>query len=162
MLTSAEGVWACGDCVESRDRISGKQGLYMLWNNARAQGKVAGANAGGDHRLYSGSLNVTTVNLFHHGAASVGSLARDFPEGETRVIHREGPFGELWLVFYEDKLVGVQTLGRLERFGRLLGVLLRGEEIRKGLAKDWSPHGIEYWHLGDFQRELHKIVGSNP
>lgn len=160
MATSREGVWACGDCIESRDRITGRRGLNMLWHNARWQGNIAGANAGGERRLYSGSMNITTVNIFDSGAATVGALASDIPEDEAKVIHRKGPWGEFRLVLQGERLVGVQALGRIERVGGLLGILLRGGQIRETLERGHIHQGRELWALRGVQRELREILNE--
>jgi NADH oxidase (H2O2-forming) len=156
--TSLRGVWACGDCVESRDRITGNKGLFMLWNNARTQGKVAGGNATGANHHYRGSLNVTTVNIFDETAASVGVLASDLPNGQAKSLHRKGPWGELWLVLHEDRLMGVQALGRTERVGGLLGLLLKGGDL-KGLTGEVSQKGKgDSWVLRGVQKEMSRLI----
>ena len=42
MRTSVEGIWAAGDCVESRHLVSGRPVSVMLGTHANKQGKVAG------------------------------------------------------------------------------------------------------------------------
>ena len=160
LSTSFQGVWACGDCVESRDRITGKKGLFMLWNNARMQGKVAGGNAAGANHHYHGSLNVTTVSIFHETAASLGVLASDLQEGESKSIHRKGPWGELWLVLQDDRLVGVQAIGKTERVGGLLGLLLKGGDL-KGLTGKIAHMGKgDLWALRGVQRDLIRLISA--
>jgi len=47
-----EGVWAAGDCTESRHRISGRHVAVALGTHANRQGRIAGTNiAGGDARF---------------------------------------------------------------------------------------------------------------
>ncbi|MBW2085284.1 MAG: FAD-dependent oxidoreductase [Deltaproteobacteria bacterium] len=160
MNTSRPGVWACGDCVESMDRITGRKGLYMLWNNARLQERVAGANATDGERRYAGSFNLTTVNLFHDSAASVGVMAADLPDNEAQTFHQKGPRGELWLVLQNEQLVGVQALGRIERFGGLLGLLLRGENLREKLKEKPQSKGWQTWALRGVQRDLLRMLNT--
>ena len=47
MATSAPDIYACGDCVEAPDLITGAPGMIQLWHNAKEQGEVAGSNAAG-------------------------------------------------------------------------------------------------------------------
>jgi NADH oxidase (H2O2-forming) len=164
MRTGRPGVWACGDCVETEDRTTGRRGLFMLWSNARLQGRVAGANAAGAARRYPGSLNITTVNLFGEAAASVGWLASELPEAETRIIQRRGTWGELRLVLQEGRLRGVQALGRTERVGGLLGLIVRGDALRNPLTKGpASVGGREAWALRGTERELlHRLADGKP
>lgn len=160
LSTSFQGVWACGDCIESRDRITGKKGLFMLWNNARMQGKVAGGNAAGASHRYHGSLNVTTVPIFHETAASLGLLASDLQEGEAKSIHRKGPLGELWLVLQDDRLVGVQAIGRTERVGGLLGLLLKGGNLRWLTGEMAHKRKGDLWALRGVQRDLIRLISA--
>lgn len=160
MGTSRPEVWACGDCVESRDRLTGRKGLFMLWNNARLQGQVAGANAARGTLRYNGSLNITTVNLWDRAAASVGLLAADLPDGKARILHRRGPWGAFSLILEEGSLVGVQALGRTERVGGLLGLLLKGGDLRQRLMeRPTLTAGWETWALREVRRELKDLLG---
>lgn len=131
MRTSREDVWACGDCVESEDLATGRRGLHMLWNNARLQGRVAGANAAGAARRYPGSLNITTVACGADAAASAGMLAADVPPEELAIVHRKHAGRELWLVMRNGRLVGVQAWGRTERVGSLAGMIIRERGIHR-------------------------------
>jgi len=159
MRTSLRGVWACGDCVESRDRLTRHQGLFMLWNNARLQGRVAGSNAAGGNSHYSGSLNITTVNVGDLAAASMGQIAADLPDGKTRLLQRQGPWGAFCLVMREGVLAGVQALGRTERVGGLLGLLLKGGNLQGRLIeKVSSKGGWETWALRGVRRELIQLL----
>ncbi len=152
MSVGLPGVWACGDCAESKDLISGARGLHMLWNNARLQGQTAGANAAGARKRYAGSLNVTTVKMFDRAVGAVGAPAVDFPEGEARVLHRKSGDGELQLVFSGNRLAGVQGLDDLDRLGGLTAMMLNDVPIREALAlgprhsggrRTWPLHGLE-------------------
>lgn len=155
METSQAGVWACGDCVVSQDMTTGREGLFMLWNNARLQGKVAGANAAGACRHYPGSLNVTTVNFFRQAAASVGMLAADVEEPDRQVFHRRRGWGEFWLVMDRHRPVGVQVIGKTERVGGLVGLITRRQDLRRKLRQTPAgSSGADAWALQGFRQEL--------
>jgi len=52
MHTPTDGVWAAGDCVESRHRLTGEPVVVALGTHANKQGRVLGTNvAGGDARF---------------------------------------------------------------------------------------------------------------
>jgi len=72
MRTSVEGIYAAGDCVETRDVVSGRKTLIQLATTAVRQGLVAGANALGGHERYLGSTGVCTTELFGIEVASAG------------------------------------------------------------------------------------------
>ena len=160
--TSFRDVWACGDCIESTDVITGRTGLFMLWRNARVQGRIAGFNAAGQEKKYSGSLNITHVNLFNEAAASAGAVASDLHEGEAEILHRKIAWGELLLVLQEKRLVGVQALGCTDRVGRLIGPLLRGVDLLKESLHLFSgKRSPETWALREFQGDLNYILETN-
>ncbi|MFC1858412.1 NAD(P)/FAD-dependent oxidoreductase [Thermodesulfobacteriota bacterium] len=159
MKTSCPGVWACGDCAVTRDMVSGKEGLYMLWSNARLQGRVAGANACRKNKKYPGSLNITTVNFFEQAAASAGILMTDLADGESQVLHQEKSWGSFWLVMQNDHLVGIQVIGQTERIGGLTGLLLKKQNLRKSIMGDAkAPAGREMWAMQGFQRDLRELL----
>ena len=158
MVSTRPDVWACGDCVESRDRLTGRTGLFMLWNNARLQGRAAGINAAGGACKYRGSLNITTVNLINQAAASVGFLAGDLPEGESQSLTRYGPSSAFNLIMRKGKIVGAQALGHTERVGGLLGLLLRGGDLRDRLMGKYSSSRLESWPLRGLENEITQIL----
>ena len=152
MQTSIDDVYACGDCVEYYNNTTKQTGLYMLWNNARIQGRIAGANAAGTRRYYGGNISITNVNVFEVAAASVGLTSRQVPEDQLEVIHKNGPAGEFFLVLQKDRLAGVQAIGCTERVGGLLGAVIRGDNI----VHSPSHRGTRqrHWALREMQREL--------
>jgi NADPH-dependent 2,4-dienoyl-CoA reductase/sulfur reductase-like enzyme len=131
----------------------------MLWQNARLQGRIAGANAAGAIRRYPGSLNLTTVNIFDETAASVGILASEVPRDEVRVLHKKGTWGEFWMVMKDQSLIGVQALGRTERIGGLMGMISKGKDLRKALLKEPnSAEGPGGWILRGLRKDLLRLM----
>jgi NADH oxidase (H2O2-forming) len=151
MSVGIDGIFACGDCVESLDLLSGLRGAHMLWGNAVRQARVAGTNAAGGKKTFSGSMNVTTVPIGDVAVASMGRTARDLEEKGARLLVREDPFGnKMALVLLEDQIVGVQGMGRLEKVGGMMKALLerkRAQEMisgfRKGLWLGWPVRSIQ-------------------
>src|SRR3954469_25907287 len=65
-----DGVWAAGDCCESRERLGGARVYVPLGTHANKQGRVAGENlAGGDARF--GGVLGTAVTQFSAGGSHV-------------------------------------------------------------------------------------------
>lgn len=87
MRTSAEGVYAAGDCAETHHALLDRPAYLPLGTTAHKQGRVAGENAAGGEALFLGSLGTQVVKV--HGlaaartglradeAASAGIVARD-------------------------------------------------------------------------------------
>lgn len=90
MRTNIEDVYACGDCVETLDRITGQYRLSALWPDARKQGRVAGYNCMGIPKKYPGLLRMNNLNIFGISALSVGLTSKELSNlGEVKVVEKE-------------------------------------------------------------------------
>ncbi len=76
METSARGIYAAGDCVESVDLVSGKPCWYPLGSTANKQGRIAGANIAGGRKVFDGVLGTSIVKVFDIAAARTGLSER--------------------------------------------------------------------------------------
>jgi NADPH-dependent 2,4-dienoyl-CoA reductase/sulfur reductase-like enzyme len=63
MRTDAPHVWAAGDCVESRHRMTGRPIVVALGTHANKQGRVAGTNIAGGDAAFGGVLG-TAITRF--------------------------------------------------------------------------------------------------
>ena len=159
LKTNVSNIWACGDCVESTDRITKKTGLYMLWNNARIQGRTAGANATGSSVKYPGSLNITNLHLFNGTSASAGLLFSDISDSKTKTINKSGHLGYFSLVLQNEKLVGVQAKGNTQRVAGLIGFLAKGGDLSSYLKEEITIEKSQtLWSLRTVKKELHKLL----
>ncbi|HLY81371.1 MAG TPA: FAD-dependent oxidoreductase [Acidimicrobiales bacterium] len=61
--TSAEGVWAAGDCCESFNLVTGKQVHVALGTVANKQGRVAGINIGGGYATFPGVVGTAITRV---------------------------------------------------------------------------------------------------
>lgn len=131
--TSAEDVYACGDCVESRDIISSQKTLSLLWHNAKRQGEVSGYNCTGKKRKYIGSLDAVDIDIFGIHATSVGKNASHFDNNRSRCDMVEKTYGSSYyrLTIVEDRLVGVQLITKTEDSGLLLSLMLRKDNLKE-------------------------------
>lgn len=65
MQTSAANVFAAGDCVESRHRLTGHAVWQPLGDIANLQGRVAGENAAGGDAHFPGVFGTSIVKTFN-------------------------------------------------------------------------------------------------
>ncbi len=72
MRTSAPGVWAAGDAVESIHRVSGARVSIALGTHANKQGRVAGICIGGGYATFEGVLGTAITKFCDTEAASTG------------------------------------------------------------------------------------------
>jgi NADPH-dependent 2,4-dienoyl-CoA reductase/sulfur reductase-like enzyme len=72
MHTDVDGVWAVGDCVESRHRLSGQRVVVALGTHANKQGRVAGINIGGGYATFPGVIGTAITKVCNLEAARTG------------------------------------------------------------------------------------------
>jgi len=131
METDAQDVFACGDCVESKDMVTGRNTLSLLWPNAKLQGAVAGYNCAGAHKSYPGSLSAIGIDVFGTNAVSIGTTATDLDNDKgVEIIEKTQGNNYLRLVVLDGVLVGAQTVGKIRDMGVLLGAALRRDNLR--------------------------------
>lgn len=70
--TSAEGVWAAGDCADSLHRVSGERVHVALGTVANKQARVAGINIGGGYATFPGVLGTAITRLCDTEIARTG------------------------------------------------------------------------------------------
>jgi len=85
METSIAGIYAAGDCVESRNFITGLSCISQLGTTAVRQGKVAGINAAQGYSILPGVLSsaVTRMFGFEVGATGITELQAKMAGLET-------------------------------------------------------------------------------
>lgn len=128
--TSLGGVWAAGDCCETRHLVSGAGVWIPLGTTANKTGRVAGANAAGKMERFEGIVGTSIVRAAGLSIATTGlSAAQARREGlrpvsvEITDMNRPGYFWprRLWVQLIADRMNG-----------RLLGGAVVGEEDASG------------------------------
>jgi NADPH-dependent 2,4-dienoyl-CoA reductase/sulfur reductase-like enzyme len=129
--TSADGVWAAGDCCESYHLVARAPVHIALGTVANKQGRVAGINIGGGYASFPGALGTAVTRVCdveigrtglskaevdRHGFAAVEASI----EGETRAGYLP-----------ERRGITIKALAEVGT-GRMLGAQIVGEE---GTAK---------------------------
>ncbi|GAA4409582.1 FAD-dependent oxidoreductase [Quisquiliibacterium transsilvanicum] len=136
MRTGTPHVWAAGDCVESRHRVSGASMVVALGTHANKQGRAAGTNiAGGDDSFGGvlgtavtrfGSLEIGVTGLTERDAAKAGFDAVGVvTESLTRAHYYPGAQPIRIKVLAErasGRLLGAQIVGG-EAAGKRIDVL---------------------------------------
>ncbi|TAL32229.1 MAG: CoA-disulfide reductase [Spirochaetes bacterium] len=77
MESGIPGVYAAGDCVETRHRMLRDPFYLPLGTVAHKQGRVAGENAAGGDAEFAGSLGTQSVKIFDTVAARTGLNERE-------------------------------------------------------------------------------------
>jgi NADPH-dependent 2,4-dienoyl-CoA reductase/sulfur reductase-like enzyme/rhodanese-related sulfurtransferase len=77
METSAEGVYAAGDCAETTHLITGKKIWIPLGSTANKQGRVVGVNVCGGNATFPGVMGTTIFKTFDFNVAKTGLNMRE-------------------------------------------------------------------------------------
>jgi NADPH-dependent 2,4-dienoyl-CoA reductase/sulfur reductase-like enzyme len=136
LRTSLPGVWAAGDCVESRHRVSGRSVVIALGTHANRQGRAAGTDIAGGEAAFEGvlgtaitrfgDLEIGRTGLGEREAADAGfdafavvteasSRAHYYPGAQPMRIKLVAERGS-------GRLLGAQIVGRAES-GKRIDVL---------------------------------------
>jgi NADPH-dependent 2,4-dienoyl-CoA reductase/sulfur reductase-like enzyme len=86
METSIGGVWAAGDCVESVDRVTGRQLVVPLGTHANKQGRVVGINATGGDARFPGVVGTAASKICAYEVARTGVTERQAEEVGLEVV----------------------------------------------------------------------------
>jgi rhodanese-related sulfurtransferase len=77
METSAEGVYAAGDCAETTHLVTGKRVWIPLGSTANKQGRVVGVNVCEGNDTFPGVLGTTIFKAFDFNVAKTGLSMRE-------------------------------------------------------------------------------------
>jgi NADPH-dependent 2,4-dienoyl-CoA reductase/sulfur reductase-like enzyme/rhodanese-related sulfurtransferase len=77
METSADGVYAAGDCAETTHLVTGKKIWIPLGSTANKQGRVVGVNVCGGNATFPGVMGTTVFKTFDFNVAKTGLSMRE-------------------------------------------------------------------------------------
>ena len=112
MRTSVPHIYACGDCAESTDLLTGLPALHLFWEPAQRGGIAAGSNAVGQEKFFPPSAAVFLTNK---GGLSILALGKTEEQlGDHPFVLQDEKGGVFRRLLFEDgRLAGVQMLGTL-------------------------------------------------
>ncbi|MDQ6650140.1 MAG: FAD-dependent oxidoreductase [Actinomycetota bacterium] len=142
MRTEAEGVWAAGDCVESRHRLSGARVVVALGTHANKQGRVAGINIGGGYATFPGVIGTAVTKICEYEVARTGLSEREATEAGFRFVTATVDSTTRAGYFPGSQPIRVKMTAE-RRSGRLLGAQIVGKE---GAAKRIDVLATAIWN----------------
>jgi len=136
LRTGTPHVWAAGDCVESRHRITGRAVVLALGTHANKQGRAAGTNIAGGDASFGGVLGTAITKFQHLEIARTGLTEREAAaagfdalgittEAPSRARYYPGAQSMRIKVVFErrtGRFLGAQIVG-LEGAGKRIDVL---------------------------------------
>jgi NADH oxidase (H2O2-forming) len=150
METNIPDIYACGDCVEASEILTGEPSLNLFWNNANRQGAVAGRNCTGHTTEYPGSRNILNVDIFGNHVVGFGytaSALEKFSDNKAvdgqahaaSILEGEKDGGYYRLVILGDRCMGGQFINMKKDLG-LIWALMCGrksiEELLRAFEND--------------------------
>ncbi|MBQ9420381.1 MAG: FAD-dependent oxidoreductase [Lachnospiraceae bacterium] len=183
MRTNVPHIYACGDCVESVDKLTGKAAMHLFWEPSQRGGMTAGRNAAGEDCIFSGSLG---IYLTHKGGISIAALGkteaelnpgcgliledrREAAETTVRPVGRKksdpaaadgiGRTKTIYrrLLFEDGYLCGVQLLNTLDDIDLFFDTIQKNALRRDGKMRLQKPvEGVESMSVTDAVRAMRK------
>jgi NADPH-dependent 2,4-dienoyl-CoA reductase/sulfur reductase-like enzyme len=148
-----DGVFAAGDCAESRHRLLDRQVNIQLGTHANKQGRIAGANATGADLRFPGVIGTAVSKICRYEVARTGLSEREAADAGIEVVSaviedrtRAGYYpgaGPIWV-----KLVAEPHSGRLLG-GQIVGVEGAAKRIDVLATAVWTHLAVDELALLD-------------
>jgi NADPH-dependent 2,4-dienoyl-CoA reductase/sulfur reductase-like enzyme len=133
MRTADPCIWACGDCAQTFNRVTGKPVYAPLGTSANKQGRVAGASIAGEAAAFPGVLLSMACKVFDLYIAATGlnlEAAREagFDAAQSAVVKGDrasyypgSTDNKINLVFEKSggRILGAQGIGGVSVAGRM-------------------------------------------
>lgn len=147
LQTTAADVYAAGDVTVTANYLSEKEKVNnAIWPDAVWQGRIAAYNMTGQNRIYDGGLNLNALKVLGLVFFAIGKVRlRPEEEDKYQVYIKNIPDKKVYrkLVFQDNILVGVITIGRSEDVG-LLYTLIKKRARIEDKADYILNHGLSY------------------
>lgn len=132
LQTSASGIFACGDCVETVDACTGEDAMFQLKHNAIEQARIVARNLCGEPVAYRGAWAFARTHFFDTHAVAFGKTTRatQCELGQLEIIERDEGADYLRIILKEGLVVGGQAIGRFGDFiGLFIGAMWRRDPL---------------------------------
>ena len=125
MATSAPGVWAAGDCAESRHRVTGAPAWIALGTHANKQGRVVGLNVTGTAAEFPGVIGTAVTKV---GPVEIGRTGLTEREAAAAGLDAAGEIveGTSRAHYYPDGAPLAVKVVAERSSGRMLGAQIVG------------------------------------
>jgi len=139
LQTNVEGIYACGDCIESIDMLTGNPTLSLLWPNAKRQGQVAALNCLGQELEYEGAVSMVVEDICGITAVSIGMTSTALGSKDINIIEGQ-THNQYWRVLVQNDLImGMQTIGITSGLGAVMTLMKKRttlSEFRQTITDD--------------------------
>ncbi|GIH95905.1 FAD-dependent oxidoreductase [Planobispora siamensis] len=142
MRTSAEGVWAAGDCVETFHLVSRRPVAIALGTHANKQGRAVGINIGGGYASFPGVIGTAVCKVCEYEVARTGLTTAEAARAGFETVE-ESVESTTRAGYYPGAMRMTTKVIADRATGRLLGAQIVG---REGAAKRIDALAVAIWH----------------
>jgi NADPH-dependent 2,4-dienoyl-CoA reductase/sulfur reductase-like enzyme len=156
--TSADGVYAAGDCTETRQLVTGAPVAIALGTYANKQGRVAGINATGGDAAFPGVLGTAVTKVCEVEVARTGLTQREAVEAGLDVFPTDIDATSRASYYPGTRPIKVRVVTERES-GRLVGAQIVG---REGAAKRIDVFAACIWNGMTVEEMISLDLGYAP
>jgi len=120
--SSVGGIYAAGDVAQGPDFSTRTRSVHAIQPTATEHGRIAALNMAGHRVGYRGSLGMNVLDTMGLVSSSFGRW-QGVEHGEAAVQLDEAHFRFIEFKFEDDRLIGVNSVGRTENLGALRGLI---------------------------------------
>ena len=127
MQTGTAGIWAAGNCVETKHLVSGRPVLIAQGPVANKQGRVAGINIAGGRASFPGAVGTAMAKIFDLEVARTGLQEKDLVSLDIPFISARAEGRTRSRYYPGSGKISVKVLAQ-KGTGRFLGAQIVGEQ----------------------------------
>jgi len=163
METNVKDIYTCGDCVQTKDSLSGEDCMYQLKHNATEQARIVARNILGENAVYPGGYPFARAHFFDTHAVTFGKTLRSaeavFNKEDIEIIERENQNGYLRLMLHDGRIIGGQAIGHYADYtGLFMGFMWRKDNIND-LKANWGKIAAPVTTYPSQFREFGQLIG---
>ena len=125
LRTNAADIYAAGDLITTRDRLTGESYVHANFPNAIDQGRVVGLNLAGIDTCYEGAERMNSLKHLDLPIMAVGLKDGD------EILSARSNGGQRRIYLQNGVVVGYQLVGDIHAAGTLRTLLIRGENVSR-------------------------------
>ena len=122
LQTSVAGIYAAGDVAQGFNQCTGEREVHAIQPTAVEHGRIAALNMAGKATPFQGSLSMNTLDTLGLVSCSFGLWGGKGGGEQVRAVD-EDRFRYMRLEFFDDRLVGANTVGVINEIGIIRGLI---------------------------------------
>ena len=156
MRTNIPDIYACGDCTESTDRLSGEKALNLFWEPGARGGMVAGANCAGEDREFNGSIALFLTYIGETPVVAFGKTEKDLEGTRYQVLEDRSHHAYRRVLLHKDRILGAQLVNTMDGVNELLDQVQKETDVDMNLLEreDSGKYAAMQLSLASYIKQL--------